>query len=33
LTVQFVDTYYLLALVIPSDKDHLAAIEHSQGQT
>jgi predicted nucleic acid-binding protein len=32
MTVQFVDTYYLLALVNTKDKDHLAAVRHSQGQ-
>lgn len=30
--VQFVDTYYLLALVNFSDKDHIAAIERSRGR-
>jgi len=32
MTVQFVDTYYLLALVNSTDKDHLAALRHSQGR-
>jgi hypothetical protein len=31
MTVQFVDTYYLLALVNSRDKDHEKAIRHSQG--
>ena len=33
MTLQFVDTYYLLALVNSRDKDHAAAIQHSQGRT
>ncbi|MGD0766737.1 MAG: PIN domain-containing protein [Tepidisphaeraceae bacterium] len=30
--VQFVDTYYLLALVNSRDKDHEKAMRHSQGR-
>lgn len=30
--VQFVDTHYLLALVNTNDKDHVAALEQSQGR-
>jgi hypothetical protein len=30
--VQFVDTYYFLALVNSSDKDHVAAVERSRGR-
>ncbi len=33
MTVQFADTYYLLALVNTKDKDHSAALRHSQGRT
>lgn len=29
---QFVDTHYLLALVNTSDKDHVAAVQRSQGR-
>ncbi|HEX4053362.1 MAG TPA: PIN domain-containing protein [Tepidisphaeraceae bacterium] len=32
MTVQFVDTYYLLALVNSRDKDHEKAMRHSQGR-
>lgn len=32
MTVQFVDTYYLLALVNAKDKGHNAALRHSQGR-
>ena len=32
MTIQFVDTYYLLALVNSRDKDHEKAIRHSQGR-
>jgi predicted nucleic acid-binding protein len=32
MTVQFVDTYYLLALVNTKDKGHDAAVRHSQGR-
>jgi len=32
MSVQFVDTHYLLALVNSSDKDHVAAIERSRGR-
>jgi len=31
--LQFVDTYYLLALVNTKDKGHDAALRHSQGRT
>jgi predicted nucleic acid-binding protein len=31
MSVQFVDTYYLLALVNARDKDHEKAVRHSQG--
>jgi len=31
MTIQFADTYYLLALVNTRDKDHVAALRHSQG--
>jgi uncharacterized protein len=32
MTVRFVDTYYLLALVNSRDKDHEKATRHSQGR-
>jgi predicted nucleic acid-binding protein len=32
MTVQFVDSYYLLALVNSADKDHATAVRHSQGR-
>jgi predicted nucleic acid-binding protein len=32
MTVQFVDTHYLLALVNVSDEDHLAAVQQSRGR-
>ena len=32
MSVQFVDTYYLLAFVNSRDKDHQKAVQHSQGQ-
>jgi uncharacterized protein len=31
MTVQFVDTHYLLALINSSEKDHAAAVKHSRG--
>jgi hypothetical protein len=30
--IQFIDTYYLLALVNSRDKDHEKAVRHSQGR-
>lgn len=33
MNIQFVDSYYLLALVNTKDKDHDAALRHSQGRT
>ena len=32
MTVQFVDTHYLLALVNSSDRHHFSAVEHSHGR-
>jgi predicted nucleic acid-binding protein len=32
MTVQFVDTHYLLALVNSGDQDHAAAVERSRGR-
>ncbi len=33
MTAQFADTYYLLALINTKDKDHGAALRHSQGRS